>query len=221
MRKHALALGISLLALPAQTTTVTTQTRTGTLDFGLLLAGSTVAISFDGFGIPTQRLTEVALSFTAGAEASYIVTNVNLFGSPASRQITLVRGLQGTLTGNGFNLANSSTVSKTNSVPRPGVVNFGAFSPQVSASGAITSGFAAFGSPVSFNLNVRQFGNSLTGAPNLGATTATINPLAPLSSRYSATLTYTSVPEPSEWAMLLVGFGLIGLAARRRRLVAA
>lgn len=33
----------------------------------------------------------------------------------------------------------------------------------------------------------------------------------------SVSLSSTAVPEPSSWAMLLAGFGLIGFAARRRR----
>ncbi len=34
-------------------------------------------------------------------------------------------------------------------------------------------------------------------------------------------LSITAVPEPGEWALLIAGFGLVGTAARRRRMVAA
>lgn len=36
-------------------------------------------------------------------------------------------------------------------------------------------------------------------------------------SSYSGTLSSTAVPEPTTWAMMLVGFGAIGFAMRRRR----
>ncbi len=32
------------------------------------------------------------------------------------------------------------------------------------------------------------------------------------------TVTYTTVPEPATWAMLIAGFGLVGATARRRRM---
>ena len=35
------------------------------------------------------------------------------------------------------------------------------------------------------------------------------------------TPTPTVVPEPSSWALLLLGFGFVGLAARRRKTVVA
>lgn len=223
MKKMMIFAAAALVSFQAQAVTVTTQTRTGSLDFGLLLLGTTVNINFDAFGIPTQRLTNVALSFSTGASATYNVANVNFFSGPLSRNITLVRGLSAGLTGNGFNLSGSNTVSKTQAVARGSLVNnFGVYAPQVTGSGAITSGFGAFANPVSFALNVQQSGNSISGSPNLGATTATINLLQPTSSNYTATLTYTSVPEPAAWMMLLTGFGLAGVALRRRtRLVAA
>jgi hypothetical protein len=34
----------------------------------------------------------------------------------------------------------------------------------------------------------------------------------------SFTLTYTSVPEPATWSLMIIGFGLVGLGARRRTL---
>lgn len=37
-----------------------------------------------------------------------------------------------------------------------------------------------------------------------------------LIARYTLTYTYTPVPEPATWAMMLVGFGLIGAGMRRR-----
>ncbi len=216
MRKFALALGVSLLAAQAGAVTpvVTTQTRSGTLDFGLLLGGSNITLNFDAFGIPTQRLTNVALSFTAGASAGFAVTNPNV----TPRSVTLTRGLSGSLTGNGFNLSDTDTVSITRNVAALSVRGFGPFEPQVSASGNITSGFAAFNSPVSFTFNVARFGDNLTRSPGGGLPpVAVLDITQPVSSSYTATLTYTSVPEPAAWAMLITGFGLAGIAARRRR----
>ena len=38
----------------------------------------------------------------------------------------------------------------------------------------------------------------------------------PVASRGSYTLSYTAVPEPASWALLIAGFGLVGAAMRRR-----
>jgi hypothetical protein len=37
----------------------------------------------------------------------------------------------------------------------------------------------------------------------------------------SATGTFTAVPEPASWAMLIAGFGLTGAVMRRRRMALA
>jgi hypothetical protein len=57
--------------------------------------------------------------------------------------------------------------------------------------------------------------------PTIGGTV--FNPGSPLAG-YSLKITYdyspTGVPEPSTWAMMLLGFGAIGVAARRDRQIA-
>jgi hypothetical protein len=37
----------------------------------------------------------------------------------------------------------------------------------------------------------------------------------------SFTFASTAVPEPASWAMLVMGFGLVGVATRRRKVVVA
>lgn len=46
-------------------------------------------------------------------------------------------------------------------------------------------------------------------------------PVPPFALLDGVTFTPDAVPEPSNWALLIAGFGLIGAAARRRRLVVA
>lgn len=216
MKHLVLALMLAVAsAVPAAAVTTTTQTVDTTLP-GLQLLGSNFNVNFNPFNVANQYLTSVTLSYTAGFSANFNVTNVNVTG-PLSRQITLERGISSSLTGNGFSLSDSDTVSKTQTVPRFSLLNdFGNYSVSNSQSGTIMSGFGAFtGGPVSFAFIGNNIQN-LSGTPNLGLTAAAIsNPLAATTAG-SFTLTYTSVPEPSSWMMMIIGFGLVGAAARRR-----
>jgi hypothetical protein len=67
------------------------------------------------------------------------------------------------------------------------------------------------GTPAFLSITFRQ-GNPLTGIPTLPQRTINIVDLA-----FSLGGVDAAVPEPSSWAMLIAGFGLVGAAARRRR----
>ena len=70
------------------------------------------------------------------------------------------------------------------------------------------------------------------GNPSFGSGSANINPgtyqlvvegnaAAGRTNSYSGTLNFAPVPEPATWAMLLLGFGVIGFGMRRRKAVNA
>lgn len=213
---------------PASAAVTTSQTLSGTLGGAFLLpAGFSTTLNFNPFTNPGEVLTSVKLSYTTGFQSEFIVTNVNLFGTPSSRQITLARGISGSISGNAFSLADTNVVTKTQTVGRPAAVSFGTYAPSVTGDQSLLAGNPVFtgSGPVSFLFSANQFGNSLTGAPNLGLTTALPN-LLTASSFYNVTLTYESqlapaVPEPASWMMIIAGFGLAGAALRRRSAVAA
>jgi hypothetical protein len=75
------------------------------------------------------------------------------------------------------------------------------------------------GGPISFNTG----GGVLTAIGSrfsFGAGVLALNN-DPGATRYGAGSFTASVPEPTSWAMLLAGFGLVGFAARRRRITVA
>lgn len=75
------------------------------------------------------------------------------------------------------------------------------------------------------SINFNSFGGKLTatGSRYSGVNGQLANLVDVAIAQYGAgTMTVTSVPEPASWAMLLSGFALVGMAARRRqRAVAA
>jgi hypothetical protein len=59
----------------------------------------------------------------------------------------------------------------------------------------------------------RFVNNIASGNSNL----FTINGTSGANSSYSGTVNVAAIPEPSTWAMAIIGFGAVGMAARRRR----
>jgi hypothetical protein len=212
------------LAAPVTAAITTTQNLTGSLGAAFLLpAGFSTTLEFNPFNNPGEVLTSIKLSYTSGFSTDFTAVNVNLFGSPSSREITIARGISAGISGNGFNLADTDIVSKTLTVPRPAATSFGNYAPSVGDEASLLAGNPVFTGqgPVSFLFTASQFGNSISGTPNLGLTTAVPN-LLTATSFYDVTLTYESeaippVPEPASWAMMIAGFGLAGAALRRRR----
>lgn len=200
---------------PAEAAITTSQTLSGVLGPAFLLpSGFSRTLNFDPFANPGETLIGVTLSFSTGYSSNFLVTNPG----GVARNITLSAGIAGTLEGNGFNLAGNDVITKTDTVNRFSAKSFGNYSPTASGTDSLVTGLNTFTGPglVSFAFNAQQFGNNLTGIPNLGLTTAVPN-LLTADSFYTATLTYTSqVPEPGTWVMLLGGFAMIGGVARRR-----
>jgi hypothetical protein len=211
---------VGTLAAPAAAAIVTsTQTQSGSLGAAFLLpAGFSTTLSFNPFTGP-GTLQSVTLSYSSGFQSDFSVSNVNIFPPRPTRQVTLVRGIEAGISGNGFGGVLTNTVSKTQTVPPNSINSFGNYAPSVAdmqTSNLIDPAFFGPGQ-VSFAFYAKQFGNSLTGTPSLGTTLATPN-LLTATSFYDVSLTYSSfVPEPSNWAMLIAGFGLVGATLRRRR----
>ena len=65
-------------------------------------------------------------------------------------------------------------------------------------------------------LDVFTLNPTLLGAGN-HTLTVTGNITSGPSASYSGTINFAAVPEPATWAMMLLGFGGIGMAMRRRR----
>lgn len=85
-------------------------------------------------------------------------------------------------------------------------------------------GLAAFGAPSPYDPNgyggplgsfINNTGNSLTVVFNNGGLAAGANTYFSLEE--SVSVSQLAVPEPTTWALMLIGFGGIGYAVRRRR----
>ena len=74
----------------------------------------------------------------------------------------------------------------------------------------------AFDLMSSGSLDVFMLSPTLLGAGN-HTLTVTGNIVSGPSASYSGTINFGAVPEPATWAMMLLGFGGIGMAMRRRR----
>jgi len=71
--------------------------------------------------------------------------------------------------------------------------------------GTTPSGFSAFGLPLT-NLAAGDYRLTINGiSPNSGSFTGNVR------------ITTGAVPEPGTWALMLLGFGAVGLAMRRKR----
>ncbi len=211
---------VGALAAPAAAAIVTsTQTQSGSLGAAFLLPGGfSTTLNFNPFTGP-GTLQSVTLTYSSGFQSDFSVSNVNVFAPRPTRQITLVRGIEAGISGNGFGGALTNIVGKTQTVLPNSINSFGNYAPSVADLQTNILIDPAFLGPgqVSFLFYAKQFGNSLTGTPNLGNTVAAPN-LLTATSFYDVSLTYSSfVPEPSSWAMLIAGFGLVGATLRRRR----
>ena len=158
---------------------------------GLLISGS--ALPFGPF-----TLTNIGSSFTTSVlTIGTPETSVNLFEDTTPRQVSVDFAFLNPLDATGALVTGSTTGF---------IVPFTSCGILAGGCGAVdwsnTPTVFNFGSGGSFSVLLQD---AVFGTPG--------------SARVSGTFTYlsASVPEPSTWAMMLLGFGAVGFALRRRR----
>ncbi len=102
-------------------------------------------------------------------------------------------------------------------IGRNGTASFGPLTGQASATDTIISGFAPYLGTGTVTFGYAALGGVLvTPLLNRSASSST-----QIGSDFTLTYNFAAVPEPASWAMLILGFGLIGGAMRRRPAKAA
>ncbi len=94
------------------------------------------------------------------------------------------------------------------------LVAYSGFGDPVGTAGAVTDFSGLFGSISSFSQPIN--GNMTIGGVNFAPTTFDTPTFGP----DGVSFQQSGVPEPSTWAMMVAGFGLMGAALRRRRVLA-
>jgi PEP-CTERM motif len=214
MKKLTLTAVAALLSVsPAAATTII---QTGTITSAVPGTTPIVVQQFNG---TLGTLTSITLLFDSNASASGSITNT----SGASHTYNLTKSATATLSGNGFNIVESllSGTTSFSGVAKNATVNFGPYTGAGSSSATLASSFfAPFIGAGSTNLSFVS-SSLFSMTPNSG--TLSVSPL--IGGDYTLTYNYAAavaaVPEPGSWAMMLLGFGLIGFAARRRQAVKA
>lgn len=166
----------------------------------------------NNLGQPTTATFQVALSkVQAGSFSSGDIQNINL-AYPG-------------LTFNAFTSSSNGLDNAAYVNPMTGALVFNNINQGLGVIGyqgglfsdsflAITIGdaFSAFGQPqnvLSDSFNALRNGSPFAGFPTAGFWTATLPTVAP------------PVPEPATWAMMVLGFGWIGFAIRRKQVLTA
>lgn len=211
----------AILALPAVTTTAQAA--------NLVTNGSFEADSFNTGGGYRLGLinNDVSGWFIPAGNGIYPwgLQNGNSYGAgPADTGAQwLVLGQQGT--------ANQYTIQQTVTGLTPGhayTLSWAAASElgccatgQLSFLAGSTSGGSSFSAPNSGSYWTQWGHYSLNFVANSSAVTFQFQDVRPNSSGYdlgldSVSLVAVGVPEPTSWAMMIIGLGLVGVAARRR-----
>lgn len=222
MIKFATALlAVTAIAAPAAAS-VTFQAQTislASLDRAAILTDLTFN-SFTSYGLVGEHLQRVTLVVTADINGRVDATNNATGGNAASRRrdVSATYVLVTSVSGNGLSALGTQSASQTRSGinGNGNTVTLNQLNPALVAGDTLLSGFDPFlDGAVRFALQASALFISVPatdvtyGDPRINGGTATVE------------LTYTSaVPEPATWGLMVVGFGLIGVAHRARRPVA-
>jgi hypothetical protein len=163
-------------------------------------SGSGAYVDLDGTSGPGSITTKTAYSFNAG---DHVVLTFDLSGSQRSNSSdNFLAFLQysGATTVNNLNIYGTSFGTQT------GVTNSG------------TSFFLAGNSP--FTTKTISFDAGTSGSLKVNFGTTSADNVGPLIDNVNLSIG-AAVPEPATWAMMITGFGLAGMALRRRRAITA
>ena len=183
-------------------------------------APTTSTVFFNKFNGQLGTLNSVTLDFVTSMVASG--TFRNPANAPASRTFALSTGATALMSGNGFFIFETLGASGTTlTVPRQTTINIGPFTGSNSGSQTLTSGFNPFIGTGTTGLTFTSLSlfaalpanGQLNIIPQIGGT-------ATLTYNYTAAVV-AAVPEVSTWGMMIAGFGVMGVALRRRRTVNA
>lgn len=220
--KYLIAPVVAALAFaaPAQATEVITQT----INIDPAAAPDSEVIHFNQFDSSLGTLESITLSFASSLSATGTLQNT----SNASHSYTLLGDASALLSGNGFSFTQllASGPIAAGTIGGHATKALAPISGSNSGSDTLLTGFAPF---IGTGLVDFTFSSTKNFTINPGA--GTLSLLAQIGG--GATLTYNyslpvvvpndpgSVPEPSSWALMLVGFGGMGAMMRRRRTTVA
>ncbi|MFN3370399.1 MAG: choice-of-anchor E domain-containing protein [Sphingomonadaceae bacterium] len=211
MVRHSKFLLVALaaaVASPAAAVTVISQS----ISVSPVATGTSVPLSFAQFNPSLGMLQSVLLTFTGSYSATGTIRNPA--AAPAVRTYTLTTGVIASIDGAGFDLdvplGGGSIVL---AIPAQTTIP-ASYSGTGSGSSLLSSGLGSFignGSVLLSFIGTSLFnstGNAqLNLARQLGGTVQ-------LDYAYLPT---AAIPEPQTWALMIAGFGLMGLGLRRRR----
>jgi PEP-CTERM motif len=230
LMRIASCLFVAALWTTAVPATAATIVRTANFNSGTIFASNAAEIGFNssvqfaGFDAALGQLDGVTLVFRASAEVTYTILRPNLLIIRPSSSYQISGPLSGMLgtpqSQNTICLFDSEgqsppddSCTRTLTVPTTGVANSAA--PNVLAQ-FVTPGLVNFTLSGAFRSNGDPNGTPYTKYIIPDGNRAEANGVLTLI--YSYTPLATAVPEPATWAMMLLGFGVVGAGLRRRRL---
>lgn len=176
-------------------------------------APGTSSVSVQQFNSSLGTLTSIDLLFASSFSASGTLANT----SNSNKTFEVTKSVSASLSGGGFNIVETLASGTTDVfVPKSGSTPVSFSGSNGGVTNTLTSGFTPFLGTGTTALSF--ISNSLfTISPNSG--TLSLSPL--IGGSYTLTYNYTAaptpaVPEPATWAMMLIGFGMIGFAVRYR-----
>ena len=218
MMMRALALIGLASAMPAAAT-VTIQTKSpialGSLDLAPV-SGFAKFDDFTSFGLTNEHLVAVSILFAARINGTVDAVNTAAGGNAGSRRrdISASYTLNAGVAGHHLRVVASDTdpQTKTGVAGRGTVVTLNGINPLVLGADTLTSRFAPFlNGPVRFAYAADAVFTPVPAPDVVFGTPEITGGRALISLVY-----FSTVPEPATWALLVGGFGLVGVSLRRR-----